>query len=69
MREWGTLKSDVEKIRTEGYDKTFFETDYHSIPAMDIILGAMRYLWGVPNRRERFEKAVEMVYESILEWR
>lgn len=68
MREWVGVRSDLEKIREWGYHRTFFEMDYHKIPAMDMVLGAMRYLKDVPDRKERFKKAVEFVYSNVLEW-
>lgn len=66
--DWANVRSDLENIKQWGYHKTFFESDYRSIPAMDMVLGAMRYLKDVSNREERFERAVNFVYDHVIEW-
>ncbi len=65
MSDWKRLRNDLEKIRRWGYHKTFFETDFHTIPVMDIVVGYMRYLKDVPDREERFQMAVDYVYEQL----
>lgn len=65
MADWKRMIADIEKIKRNGYRKTFFETDYHNIPAMDLVIGYMRYLKDVPERKERFRLAVDYVYDEI----
>lgn len=56
---------DLENIRKQGYEKTFFESDYRGIPAMRLVLGHMR-AQDEKNRKVRFEKAVEYVYNEYV---
>lgn len=67
MEEWNSVRGDLENIKAWGYHKTFFRTDYRKIPVMDMVLGAMRYLRDVTGREERFRRAVDFIYEKVLE--
>lgn len=68
IEEWAHVRRDLEQIKEWGYHRLFFQTDYHDIPVMDMVLAAMRYLRDVPDREERFHRAVEFVYQNVLEW-
>lgn len=68
LSDWKRNRMDLQEIKNQGYHKTFFETDYHQIPVMDIVLGYMRYLKEVPDREERFRMAVDYLYGQILEY-
>ena len=59
------MRTDIEKVKRIGYKKAFFEIDYHKMPAMDLVIGYMRYLKDVPERKERFKLAVDYVYDEI----
>lgn len=67
MSDFKHVRTDLEKIKKWGYRKTFFENDYHSIPIMDLVLGFMRYLKDVPEREDRFEQAVDYIYDQVLQ--
>lgn len=66
MADWNRNRLDLEEIKKWGYHKTFFETDYHQIPVMDMVLGYMRYLKDIPDREERFTTAVDYLYNQIV---
>lgn len=59
------MRTDLEKVKRLGYHKTFFETDFHKMPVMDLVIGYMRYLKDVPEREERFAQAVDYIYGEI----
>ncbi len=67
MKEWSGVRKELDDIKEWGYHKTFFETDYRKLPAMDMVLGGMRYLKDVPDREERFERALDFIRQSISE--
>ncbi|MCH5252743.1 MAG: motility associated factor glycosyltransferase family protein [Lachnospiraceae bacterium] len=65
-------KEDLNKVRKEGYEKTFFETDYKKLPVMNLVTDYMASLEEKP-RKVRFEKAVDYVYneydKEITAWK
>ena len=65
MADWERMRTDIEKVKRIGYKKAFFEIDYHKMPVMDLVIGYMRYLKDVPERKERFKLAVDYVYDEI----
>lgn len=66
MSDWKHARTELEKVKREGYRKTFFEMDYRNMPIMDMVMGYMRYLKDVPEREDRFDQAVNYIYEQIL---
>jgi hypothetical protein len=65
MRDFSHFRPELEKIKKQGYYKTFFQTDFKNNPVMDIVIGYMRYLKDVKDRKERFRLAVDYVYEEV----
>ncbi|MCH5252740.1 MAG: motility associated factor glycosyltransferase family protein [Lachnospiraceae bacterium] len=63
MREFRKGKEDLEKIRKDGYEKTFFQTNYLSVPVMRLVIDYMKSL-EEPDRKARFYAALECVYEE-----
>ena len=63
MRERNKCVSDMEKIKRDGYDKTFFE-NREKPPVLWLILDYMKSLED-GERRVRFEKAVAHVSDLI----
>ncbi|MCH5266609.1 MAG: motility associated factor glycosyltransferase family protein [Lachnospiraceae bacterium] len=56
-------QSDIEKIKQDGYDKTFFENNCQP-PVLRLVIDYMKSL-EEPGRRARFEKAVDYVSDLI----
>lgn len=64
MREYHKSKDDLHKICEQGYSKTFFETNYMSLPVMRLVIEYMKSL-NEGNREERFNKAVEYLCSAF----
>lgn len=62
-KEFRQGKKDLEKLRREGYEKTFFEGGGEKPPVMSLITDYMASLEEKP-RKVRFEKAVQYVYNE-----
>lgn len=56
---------DLETVRKQGYEKTFYESDYRSMPAMRLVLEYMRSRED-GERKVRFEKAIDFVYNEYI---
>ena len=63
MREFKKGKEDLKKIRRDGYEKTWFRTNYMSVPVMRLIVDYMKSLDEI-DRKARFYKALDYVEEE-----
>lgn len=65
MKDYARFPLELEKIRKQGYHKTFFETNFWAMPVMDLIVGYMRYLKDVPDRKKRFHMALDYISGEV----
>lgn len=63
MREFKKGKENLKKIRRDGYEKTWFRTNYMSVPVMRLIVDYMKSLDEI-DRKARFYKALDYVEEE-----
>lgn len=65
MAAFAEGRKDLETVRKQGYEKTFYESDYQNMPAMRLVLEYMR-CQEEKERKVRFEKAIEYVYNEYV---
>ncbi len=66
MREFRKAGDDLKKICEDGYEKTFFESNYMSMPVMRLVVHYMKSL-DDSDRKSRFKRATEYVRSCFLE--
>lgn len=64
ISEYCKCRSDLKIIREQGYERTFFQEDYRSIPVMRLVIDCMKSMED-SDRRTRFEKSVAWISEEL----